>query len=156
MKSLDKTSVVVTKSSSKAAPEVLWVYCNETRYFPKPGLVFCFPTPYWNSHFTIGVSRAVFPGPVDLLLGPLYNRSRGPCSTQITHSYWCKSWNQPWVRNYCTLGVKAQKEMDLFNLLPQVTNKCWTLWPCVGPKAEEKDTIKFVSLKTQTKICYVF
>jgi hypothetical protein len=24
---------------------------------------------------------------------------------------------------------------------PQVTNKCSTLWPCIGPKAEKKDTI---------------
>ncbi len=30
----------------------------------------------------------------------------------------------------------------LFNL-HKVTNKCWTLWPCIGPKAEKKDTIKF-------------
>jgi hypothetical protein len=28
-------------------------------------------------------------------LGPLYARSQGQCSTQIQHSYWCKSWNQP-------------------------------------------------------------
>ncbi len=25
----------------------------------------------------------------------------------------------------------------LFNL-PRVSNKCWTLWPCIGPKAEKK------------------
>jgi hypothetical protein len=28
-------------------------------------------------------------------LGPLYTRSQGQCSTQIKHSYWCKSWDQP-------------------------------------------------------------
>jgi hypothetical protein len=26
---------------------------------------------------------------------------------------------------------------NIFNL-PQVTNKCWTLWPCIGPKAEKR------------------
>ncbi len=26
---------------------------------------------------------------------------------------------------------------ELFNL-PQVTNKCWTLWPCIGPKAGKR------------------
>jgi hypothetical protein len=29
------------------------------------------------------------------LLGPLYTRSQGQCSTHIQHSYCCKSWNQP-------------------------------------------------------------
>jgi len=33
-----------------------------------------------------------------------------------------------------TLGIKAKLEKNLFNL-PQVTNKCRTLWPCIGPKA---------------------
>jgi hypothetical protein len=69
-----------------------------------------------------------------LLLGPLYTKSLGLCSTQVKHSYWCKSWNQPqglytrsqgWTRN------------NLFNL-PKVTNKCWTLWPCIGPKAGKR------------------
>jgi hypothetical protein len=34
-------------------------------------------------------------------LSPLYTRSQGQCSTQIKHSYWCKSWNQPpkWILN---------------------------------------------------------
>jgi len=41
---------------------------------------------------------------------PLYTRSQGQCSTQIKHSYWCKSWNQP----------------------PRA------LWPCIGPKAEKR------------------
>jgi hypothetical protein len=22
--------------------------------------------------------------------------------------------------------------------MPQVTNKCWTLWPCIGPGADKK------------------
>ncbi len=69
-----------------------------------------------------------------LLLGPLYTKSQGQCSTHIKHSYWWKSWNQPqglytrsqsWTRN------------NLFNL-PKVTNKCWTLWPCIGPKAGKR------------------
>jgi hypothetical protein len=32
---------------------------------------------------------------VSYYFGPLYTRSKGPCSTQIKHSYWCQSWNQP-------------------------------------------------------------
>jgi hypothetical protein len=55
--------------------------------------------------------------------GPLYTRSQGQCSTQIQHSYRCKSWNQP---QGFTLVVKAEREKKLFNL-PQVTSKCWTL-----------------------------
>jgi hypothetical protein len=32
------------------------------------------------------LSRAIYLAPVELLLGPLYGRSGGQCSTQITHS----------------------------------------------------------------------
>jgi hypothetical protein len=35
------------------------------------------------------------------------------------------------------LGVKAELEKNLFNL-PKVTNKCWTLWPCIGPNARKR------------------
>jgi hypothetical protein len=41
-----------------------------------------------------------------------------------------------------TLGVKAKTQKNIFNL-PQVTSKCWTLWPCIGPKGEKTSTIKF-------------
>jgi len=34
-------------------------------------------------------------------------------------------------------GVNAEIEKQLFNL-PQVTIKCWRLWPCIGPKAEKR------------------
>jgi len=40
------------------------------------------------------------------------------------------------------LGVKAETQKNIFNLL-QVTKKCWTLWPCIGPKGEKTSTIKF-------------
>jgi hypothetical protein len=63
-------------------------------------------------------------------LGPFHNTSQGQCSTQIKHSYWCKSWNQP-------QGLYARSQgwtrKNLFNQ-PKVTNKCWTLWPCIGPQ----------------------
>jgi hypothetical protein len=36
-----------------------------------------------------------------------------------------------------TLGVKAEIEKNLFNL-PQVTNKCRTLWPCIGPRLKKR------------------
>ncbi len=45
------------------------------------------------------------------------------------------------LKAHFTLGVKAERERErkkkLFNL-PQVTNKCWTLWPCIGPKAQKR------------------
>jgi len=86
------------------------------------------------------LSKAIYPAIVELLLGPLYTRSSGWCSIQITHSYWCKSWSQPQGLNYTR--NQGWNRKNLFNL-PQVTNKCWTLWPCIGPKVEEKDTIKY-------------
>jgi hypothetical protein len=46
----------------------------------------------------------------------------------------CKSWNQP-------QGLYTRRQgwnrKNLFNL-PQVTNKCWTLPPWFGPKAEKR------------------
>jgi hypothetical protein len=72
-------------------------------------------------------------------LGPLYTRSQDQCSIQIQHSYWCKSWNQPQGLYTSSQGWHRK---NLFNR-PQVTNKFWTLWPCFGPKAPKKDTIKF-------------
>jgi hypothetical protein len=66
-----------------------------------------------------------------------YTRSQGQCSTQIKQSCWWKSWNQPQARAF-TLGVKAELGKNLFNL-PQVTNKCWTLWHyCIGPQGWKK------------------
>jgi hypothetical protein len=67
-------------------------------------------------------------------LGLFYTRTQGQCSKQIQHSYWCKSWNQPQGLYTRSQGWHRKK---LFNL-PQVTNKCWTLWPCFGPKAEKR------------------
>jgi hypothetical protein len=40
----------------------------------------------------------------------LYTRSQGQCSTQLKHSYWCKSWNRPTPRGF-TLGVKAKAQL---------------------------------------------
>jgi len=36
------------------------------------------------------LSGVIYQAPVELLLGPLYTRSRGWCSTQIMHSYCAK------------------------------------------------------------------
>jgi hypothetical protein len=36
------------------------------------------------------------------------------------------------------LGFKTEIGKKKFNL-PQGTNKCGTLWPCIGPKAEKGD-----------------
>ncbi len=60
-----------------------------------------------------------------LIWQKLYTRSGGQCSTQITHSYWCKSWNQLQGLNYTR--SQGWNRKNLFNL-PQVTNKCRTLW----------------------------
>ncbi len=79
--------------------------------------------------------------PLSHEVGPIYTRSQGQCSTQIKHSYWCKSWNQPQGLSFFTLGVKAEigKTKKKNSICPQVTtNKCWTLWPCIGPKAAQK------------------
>ncbi len=38
------------------------------------------------------------------------------------------------------LGIKAKIE-KIFLICPQVTNKCWTLPPCIGPKAELKEKV---------------
>jgi hypothetical protein len=35
-----------------------------------------------------------------------------------------------------TLGIKAGKKKHF--TLPQLTNKCWTLWPRVGPKVGKR------------------
>jgi hypothetical protein len=47
-----------------------------------------------NTLLSFGHYRTVASA-VTVHLGPLYTRSQGQCSTQIKHSYWCKSWNQP-------------------------------------------------------------
>jgi hypothetical protein len=41
-----------------------------------------------------------------------------------------------------TLGVEAEIE-KIFSIYPKITNKCWTLWPCIGPKVEKKYIIEF-------------
>jgi hypothetical protein len=69
-----------------------------------------------------------------LLLGSLYTKNQGQCSTQIKHSYWCKSWNQP---QWLYTRSQGWTRKNLFNL-PKVTTKCWTLWPCIGPKAGKR------------------
>jgi hypothetical protein len=69
-----------------------------------------------------------------LHLGLLYTRSQGECWTQIQHSYWCKGWNQP---QGLYTRVKVEIEKKTFWSAPS-TNKCWTLWPCIGPKAEKR------------------
>jgi hypothetical protein len=67
---------------------------------------------------------------------PLYTRSQGQWSTEIEHSYWCKSWNQ--LPKGFTLGVKAEIEKKLFNL-PPTTNINAKLYGLVlAPKAEKR------------------
>ncbi len=41
-----------------------------------------------------------------------------------------------------TLGLKAENRI-FFSICPQVTNKCWTLCPCIGAKAEKKYIMEF-------------
>ncbi len=80
-------------------------------------------------------SKLLWKTPCNLhVLGPLYTRSQGQCSTQLKHSYWCKSWNQPQG-----LYTRSQEwtRKNPFNL-SKVTSKCWTLWPYIGPKAGKR------------------
>jgi len=55
---------------------------------------------------------------VNVILGQLYTRSQGRCSTQIKHSYWCKSWN--WPQGLYTRSQSWNRK-NIFNQ-PQVTN----------------------------------
>ncbi len=57
--------------------------------------------------------------------GPIYTRSQDQRSTQIQHSYWCKSWNQPQPRALHYQEYQDWNRKKLFNLPPS-TNKCWT------------------------------
>jgi hypothetical protein len=41
-----------------------------------------------------------------------------------------------------TLGVKAEIE-KIFSICPKLLISAELLWPCIGPKAEKKDTIEF-------------
>jgi hypothetical protein len=50
------------------------------------------------------------------VLGPLYTRSPGQCSTQIQHSYWCKIEISP---KGFRLGVKAEREKN-FSICPKL------------------------------------
>jgi hypothetical protein len=64
--------------------------------------------------------------------GPLYTRSQGQCPTQ-NQAYLLVQKLKSSPKGF-TLGVKAEIDQNIFNL-PQVTNKCWILWLCIGPKA---------------------
>jgi hypothetical protein len=98
-----------------------------------------FAEPKFHIPSTCGAAlRPIYPVPVELLLGPLYTRSQGWSSTQIKHSYWCKSWHPPQGLYTRSQGWNGKK--NLFNL-PKVTNKHWTLWPCIGPKVETEKKI---------------
>ncbi len=67
-------------------------------------------------------------------LGPLYTRSQGQCWKQIQHSDWCKSWNQP---QGLYTGCQGWKRKKTFRSTPS-TIQCYTLWPCIRPKAEKR------------------
>ncbi len=45
-----------------------------------------------------------------------------------------KSWT--WPQGLYSRSQGWNIKIYIFNL-PQATNKCWTLWPCIGPKAEK-------------------
>jgi hypothetical protein len=49
-------------------------------------------------------------------LGLLYTRSQGRCSTQIKHSYWCKSWIWP---QGLYIRIKAEIE-KIFSICPKL------------------------------------
>ncbi len=92
-------------------------------------------TMHWNPLMTVvdephnWVTKAHF-----------YTRSQGQCSTQIKHSLLVQKLKS--APKGFTLRVKAEIEKNLFNL-PQVTNNCRALWPCIGPKAEKRIPSKF-------------
>jgi hypothetical protein len=55
-------------------------------------------------------------------------------------------------KGFTLRGVKAEIEKNIFNL-PQATNKCQTLWPYIGPKAEKRlGPIKIVKANLQQPV----
>ncbi len=70
-----------------------------------------------------------------LLLGPIYTRSHGQCSTQIHHSYWCKSWNQPQGLYTRSQGLNRKKS---FSICPKLLINAELYGLVIGPKAEKR------------------
>jgi hypothetical protein len=68
------------------------------------------------------------------ILGLLYTWSQGQCSTQIQHSYWCKSWNQP--QGLYTRSPGWNRKI-LFNL-PQVLINAELYGVVLGTKAGKR------------------
>ncbi len=65
-----------------------------------------------KAYFTLGIRATFNPNPV---------------------FYWCKNWNQTQGLYTRSQGWKRKKHFNL----PQTTNKCWILLPCINPKADK-------------------
>jgi len=50
-------------------------------------------------------------------LDPIYTTTQGQGSTQLKHSYWCKSWNQPQGLKYWESRLKQKK---IFSICPKL------------------------------------
>jgi hypothetical protein len=104
----------------------VYLDCIDPMKSAAPSVIYRVPFHTRSQRPSTQIKQSVTHGPKvwkEHTVGPLYSRSQGQCSTQIQHSYRCKSWNQPQELYTRSDGWHAKK---LFNL-PQVTNKCWTL-----------------------------
>ncbi len=83
------------------------------------------------------------------VVGPLYIRSQGQCSTQIKHSYWCKSWISP---KGVTLGVKAEIE-KIFSICPKllINGELYGLVLALGFKKNLGNQFATLGAKQQAK-----
>ncbi len=69
-------------------------------------------------------------------------RVKANVQLKSSNPHCCKSWNQPhWLY---TRSCSAEIGKHLFNM-PQVTNKCWTLWPRIDPNAKRRIASNLVS-----------
>jgi hypothetical protein len=77
-----------------------------------------------KAHFTLGVKANV--------------------QTQIKHSYWCKKLKSVPPGAFYTRS-QVWHRRNIFSICPKFTNKCWTLWPWIGPQGwiKKKDTMEF-------------
>jgi hypothetical protein len=103
-----------------------FLHPNKKPLYKSQGITFCWHLAKIN--FTTTRNTAYY-----VLRPTLYKESR-PMFNSNQHSYWCKNWNQPQGLYTRSQGWNRK---NLFNL-PQVTNECWTLWPCNRPKAQKR------------------
>jgi hypothetical protein len=72
-------------------------------------------------------------------LGPLYTRSQANVQLKSRILIDAKVEISPKALYTRSQGWNRENISNL----PKDTNKCWTLWPCIGPQGWKKDSIQF-------------